>query len=273
MDRPDIMNYKKHSPNRLNLNSLRAEKPIFDIYPVRKAGVVKPGNVYYIPVTSFPIPSRERNRLNQFLRELCGRYAELAERPLFSYLSILHSVMKQEVLRQVVINMFDWRPKQALAVMPNLPPPHTPSEEEINSVQEDFSLDKLHEMLPIMTLISRKAAVKSAYDTLFGAGGSVFYASSLDEKKFMLMTKEVFGYRIEDPIYRALDCLPFFRMNALLDATERQFKALYSVIDLYIGENIHDEGLIITSKVCLDKTMASLAHLIEGREPRRSDTG
>jgi hypothetical protein len=40
------------------------------------------------------------------------------------------------------------------------------------------------------------------------------------------------------------------------------------VVDLYIGENIHDEGLIITSAVCLDKTLAALAPLIEGKEPR-----
>jgi hypothetical protein len=258
----------KEAYNRPDGDSLYSGKPIFDIYPVRKAGVVRPGNVYYIPVTSFPIPSRERNRLNRFLTELCVQYAKLVDRPLFCYLAILHSIMKQEVLRQVVVNMFDWRPKQALAFMPHLPPPHSPSQEEINSVQKDFSLDKIHEMLPMMTLISRKDAVKPAYDTLLGAGGSTFYLSPLDEKKFLRMTREVFGHRIEDPIYRSLDCLPFFGMNALLNATEAQFKALYSVVNLYIGENIHDGGLIITSNVNLDKTLASLAPLIEGREPR-----
>jgi hypothetical protein len=258
----------KEAYNRSDGDSLYSGKPVIDIYPVRKAGVVKPGNVYYIPVTSFPVPLRERHRLNRFLTELCVQYAKLVDRPLFCYFGILHSIMKQEVLRQVVNNMFDWRPKQALALMPHLPPPHSPSKEEMNSVQKDFSLDKMHEMLPMMTLISRRAAVKPAYDTLFGGGGSAFFLSPLDEKRFLRMTKEVFGHRIEDPIYRSLDCLPFFDMNALLNATERQFKALHSVVDLYIGENIHDEGLIITSAVCLDKTLAALAPLIEGKEPR-----
>lgn len=250
------------------IDSLRAHKPKFDIYPVRKAGVVRPGNVYYIPVTSFPIPSRERDRLMNFIGELCRQYAESAERPLFSYLSILHSVMKQEVLRQVVINMFDWRPKQMMAIVPNLPPPHTPSEEEINSGKDNFSLDNIHKMLPLMSLISRKDAVKPAYETLFGAGGCTFYASAHDEKRFLRMNKEVFGYRIEDPIYRAIDCLPFFTMSPLLEATDRQFMALHSVIDLYIGESIADEGLVITSRVCLDKTIAGLAPLIVGKEAR-----
>jgi hypothetical protein len=250
--------------NRPEANSLQANKPIYDIFPVRKAGVVKHGNVYYIPVTSFPIPSRERRRLLQFLGELRASYAEIAERPLFDYLSILHSIMKQEVLRQVVANMFDWRPKQVMAFLPNLPPPHTPSEEEINALREDFSIDRIHELLPMLTLISRKDAVKPAYDGLFGVGGSAYYASTLEQMNFLRKSKEVFGHRIEDPIYRALDCLPYFSMNAFLEATEAQFKALYSLIDLYLGESIQDEGLIITSRLCLDETIAGLAHLIEG---------
>ena len=248
----------------------RTRDSIPEIYPVCKASVVKHGHVYYLPVSFFPIPSRERDRLNHFLAELCRHYAQLVEGSLSSYLSISNSVVKNEVLRQLVANMFDWRPRQMLALTPNQPPPQLPSEQEMNHLQQDFSIEKIHEMLPMMTFISRKSAVQSAYQTLFGAGGSCFYVSPLKEREFVRTMREVFGYRIEDPIFQALGCLPHFKMEILLEATGRQFEALYSVVDLYIGESLPDGGLVITSKVCLDQTLAELAKLIKDRRSDRT---
>ena len=256
--------------DRPESRSFQTRETIPELYPVRKASVIKHGHVYYLPVSYFPIPPRERARLNLFLGELCRRHARLVEGSLFNYLSISHLVMKNEVLRQVTANLFDWRPRQVLALTPNLPPPQMPSEDELNRIQQEFSVEKMHEMMPLMTLISRKGAVQSAYETLFGAGGSCLYVSALDELKFLRAAKEVFGYRIQDPIYQALGCLPLFNMEILLEATERQFKALFSMVDLYIGESVGDGGLVITSEVCLDQALAELVDLIKDRHHDRT---
>jgi hypothetical protein len=233
------------------------------LYPVRKARVASPGHVYFIPVSSFPVPSGECGRLNQFLDALCGQYAESVEGPSFCYLAVLNSVLKDEALRLLVSKMFDWRPMQALAMFPSQAPPHLLTARERRDLEEDFSLEKLHQAAPMMTRISRKGAVKGAYADLLGTGGSAFYLSALDEQRFFRMTREVFGYRITEPIYQALKCLPFFYLDALLEATERQFQALQTVADLYIGESLEDGGVIITSSICLDRILARLAYLID----------
>jgi hypothetical protein len=127
----------------------------------------------------------------------------------------------------------------------------------------------MHEMMPMMTCITRKTAVGPAYDALFGWGGATLYLSPLEEQMFFQMTKEVFGHRITEPVVQLLNCLPYFRINALLDATERQFKALYSTLGLYVGESVKDDGLVITCDRCLDEVIADLVYLLkDGRAVR-----
>jgi hypothetical protein len=257
---------------RLSLHPMPTHAQPLDLNPVRKAEVPEPGNVYYIPVSGFPVPELGREQLKQFGGELRNRYSQLAERPLCNYLGIINSVLRHEVLQLVVTNMFDWRPLQAFAFLPELPPAHLPTAEEIHSWESDFSPEKMHEMMPMMTCIARKNAVGPAYDALFGCGGATLYVSPLEEGKFFQMTKEVFGYKITEPMFQLLNCLPYFRINALLDATERQFKALYSTLGLYIGESVKDEGLVITCDRCLDEVIADLVYLLKDGRATRGNT-
>jgi hypothetical protein len=254
---------------RLSLHPMPTPAQPLELYPVRKAEVAEPGNVYYIPVAGFPLSEVEREQLKRFGGELRNRYAQLAERPLCNYLGIINSVLGHEVLQLVVTHMFDWRPLQVLAFLPELPPAHLPTAEEIRSLESDFSPDRGHEITPMVTCITRQNAVGPAYDVLFGCGGASLYVSPLEEQKFFQMTKEVFGHRITEPMFQPLNCLPYFRLNALLDATERQFKALYSTLGLYIGESVKDEGFVITCDRCLDEVIADLVYLLkDGRATR-----
>jgi hypothetical protein len=248
---------------RLSLHPISMQARPLELYPVRKVEVAEPGSVYYMPVSGFPLPELEREQLREFGSELRNRYAQLVERPLCNYLGIINSVLENEVLQLVVTNVFDWRPLQAWAFLPELPPAHLPSAEEIRSLQGDFSLERMHELIPMMTFITRKNAVGPAYDALFGCGGTTLYVSPLEEQKFFQITKEVFGHRLTQPMFRLLNCLPYFRINALLDATERQFKALYSTLGLYIGESVKDGGLVVTCDRCLDEVIADLVHLLK----------
>jgi hypothetical protein len=254
---------------RLSLHPMPTQAQPLELHPVRKAEVAEPGNVYYIPVSGFPLPELEREQLRRFVGELRNRYAQLAERPLCNYLGIINSVLEHEVLQLVVTNMFDWRPLQASAFLPELPPAHLPTAEETRSLQGDFSRDRGHEITPMMTCITRRNAVGPAYDALFGCGGAALYLSLLEEQQFFRITKEVFGHRITEPTFQPLNCLPYFRINALLNATERQFKALYSAVSLYIGESVKDEGLVMTCDRSLDEVIADLVYLLkDGRAVR-----
>jgi hypothetical protein len=248
---------------RLSLPPRPTQTQPLELYPVRKVEVAEPGSVYYIPVSGFPLPELEREQLRRFGGELRNRYAQLAERPLFNYLGIINSVVEYEVLQLVVTHMFDWRPLQALAFLPELPPAHLPTAEEIRSGKSDFSPEKMHEIMPMMTCITRKNAVGPAYDALFGCGGATLYLSPLEEQKFFQMTKEVFGHRITEPMFQPLNCLPYFRISALLDATEGQFEAMYSTLGLYMGESMKDKGLVITCDRCLDEVIADLVDLLK----------
>jgi hypothetical protein len=51
-------------------------------------------------------------------------------------------------------------------------------------------------------------------------------------------------------------------INALLDATDNQFRALYSAVGLYIGESMQDGGVIIISDKKLDAEISELAYML-----------
>ena len=234
-----------------------------ELHPVRKAEGSQVGNVYFIPVTDFPIPELERERIKCFLSELKSQFIQLAGGSQFSLLGILNSVLEFEVLEKVGVNAFDWRPQIAMALFPDQPPPHLPGRAEATSWQNGFPV---HEVMPMITYITKKDAVLQAYEELFGCGGTLLYLSLLNVDRFFEKTKEVFGYKITDQCFQLINCLPAFRLDTLLNATDRQFQALYSMTDLFISESIQDGGVIITASKSLDKVISNLARLLRPEE-------
>jgi hypothetical protein len=262
-----LMNYQKnqrmHSKSGFQSHGEQVEQQ--ELYPVRKAEVADKGNVYFIPVSRFPIPVAERKSIKRFLDELQKRYAGLAETELLGCLGIISNVLEFEVLEKIGLNVFDWQPQLAMAVFPDQPPPHVPSREEALSWKEGFPV---HEVMPMISYITRKNALGEAYAELFGCGGTIFYTTALEERKLFAKTKEVFGYKITDKSFQMMDCLPVLGIDTLLKATSSQFRALYSVAGLYIGESMRDEGLIIISDRWLDKEISELAHILLDKRKR-----
>jgi hypothetical protein len=243
----------------------QVEQP--ELFPVRKAAVADRGNVYYIPVSGFPLPDAERKSIKLFLDELQLRYAGLVETEPLGCLGIISKVLEFEVLEKIGRNVFDWQPQLAMAIFPDQPPPHVPSREEALSWKEGFPV---HEVMPMISYITRKNAVKEAYDELFGCGGTILYATVLEERKLFAKTKEVFGYKITDKSFQMMDCLPVLGIDVLLNATSSQFRALHSVAGLYIGESMRDEGVVIASDRWLDREISELACLLLNKRKRLS---
>jgi hypothetical protein len=259
------MSYQKKQSrdNKSGLPDTRREQP--EIYPVRKVEVAETGNAYYIPVSQFPIPNAERKRIKLFLDELKKSYAALAETELLGCLGIISQVLEFEVLEKIGLKSFDWRPQLAMALLPDQPPPHIPSREEALSWKEGFPV---HEVMPMISYITKKNAVIEAYEELFGCGGTIFYNSVHDERKLFAKTKEVFGYKITDKCFQMMDCLPVLGIGTLLNATSNQFKALNSVAGLYIGESMRDEGMVIVSDKWLDREISKLTGLLLNKRDR-----
>ncbi len=237
----------------------------FELYPVRKAAVANGGNVYYLPVTQFPIPTSEKRVIKPFLERLMALHEDLEEKKLHHYLGVVDSALEFEVLEKVGEKILDWKPEMALALLPDLPSPHLPSREEVMALQDP---SKVREMMPMIACINDMPAVADAYESLFGCGGLALFVSAHEKKQFYDKNRQVFGHKIKIPCFQSLNCLPFFRVDPLLKATEKQYLALYSVLSLYIGESVLDEGLVIISNRCLDKIISDLAHLLRANAPR-----
>jgi hypothetical protein len=237
----------------------RSEIDKLKLYPVCKVSLTDNGNVYFIPVSRFPTPEKERKSLGYFLDELRKRYADLVELNLHSCLGILNRVMEFDVLEKVGSHLFDWRSQVAIALFPDQPPPHVPTREEAMSWKQ---VPSWHEVIPMMTYIAKRDAVAEAYKELFGCGGTILYTSTHEEHKLLAKTKEIFGYKIASQCLQLLNCLPVLEINALHEATENQFRALYSALGLYIGESIRDAGVIIISDRKLDCEIADLLYLL-----------
>jgi hypothetical protein len=247
---------------------LHSYKDYLELYPVCRVSIPGNGNVYFIPVSRFPIPDNERKSTKCFLNELKKRYTDMAESNLCSYLGILNKVIEFEILEKVGCHLFDWQSRVAMALFPGQPLPRIPTREEVMSWEEMPSGD---ELIPMITYIARRDAVVEAHEELFGCGGTIFYASTHQEQKLFAKTKEVFGYKISSQHLQFMDCLPVLEIDALLEATSNQFKALYSTINLYIGESMRDAGIVIISDKNLDREIADLVYLLpDGRKRSRS---
>ena len=114
----------------------------------------------------------------------------------------------------------------------------------------------------MITYITKKKAVAEAYEELFGCGGTILYTSPLEEQELFAKTKQIFGYRITNQSLQLMNCLPVLGINALLDATNNQFRALYSAVGLYVGESMQDAGVIIISDKKLDAEISELAYML-----------
>lgn len=232
------------------------------LYPFQKITVSAPASVYYLGVPSFPIPDPWRDAIKELIEKLQGNFCAEFDGKMLTYLGIIHSMLKPELLRALVNNNLDWRPTAALALLPDQPAPRIPSVEEVIEWEGNIPLD---EVMPLITYITKPNAVKEASDMLFGKGALAFYISPLGEQAFLNKTKEVFGYVIEDPALNVINCLPFFRIDALLPANERQFRALFCTLDLYIGESAKDGGYVIVSSKCLDDEVMELVSTFKSR--------
>jgi hypothetical protein len=233
------------------------------LYPFQKITVRAPASVYYLGVPSFPIPDRWRDTVKDMIEKLQGRFCAEPRPQMLTYLGVIHSMLKPELLRALMTNNLEWRPTTALALLPDQPTPRVPSVEEVIEWEGNIPLD---EVMPLITYITKPNAVKEASDLLFGKGALAFYISPLGEQAFLKKMKEVFGYVIEDPALNVFDCLPFFRVDALLPANERQFKALFCALDLYVGESAKDGGYVIVSSKCLDDEIIELVSLFKSRD-------
>ncbi len=261
------MKYQKKQRERSE-SVFHSQGEQIELYPVRKAEVADRGNVYFIPVSNFPIPDAERKSIKRFLDELQKRYASLIETDLLGCLGIISNVLEFEVLEKIGLNVFDWQPQLAMAVFPDQPPPHVPSREEALSWKEGFPV---HEVMPMISYITKKNAVGEAYEELFGCGGTIFYATVLDERKLLAKAKEVFGYKITDKSFQMMDCLPVLGIDTLLNATSTQFRALSSFAGFYVGESMRDEGVVIVSDKWLDREISELAHILSDKRKRQSE--
>jgi hypothetical protein len=258
------MNYQKRQKGE-GESAVQRDQAELEIYPVRKVRVAEKGNVYFIPVSRFPIPDTERKLIKSFLNELQKRYSMMAGVEMHGCLGVISKVLEFEVLEKIGENVFDWRPQLAMAILPDQPPPHVPSREEALSWKEGFPV---HEVMPMISYITKKNAIGEAYQELFGCGGTIFISTVLEERRMFAKTKDVFGYRITDKSFQLMECLPVLGIDALLKATSNQFRALYSVAGLYIGESMRDEGVIIVSDRWLDREISESAHLLSDKRKR-----
>ncbi len=233
------------------------------LYPFQKLTVSAPASVYYLGVPSFPMPGRLRDTAKDLIEKLHSRFCAEFGRQTLTCIGIVHSMLTPDLLRALMTKNLEWRPNTALALLPDQPPPRIPSVEEVIEWKGDIPLD---EVMPLITLITKPNAFKEVFDLLFGKGAMALYISPLREQEFLKKMKEVFGYVIEDAALNVIDCLPFFRIGALLPASEKQFKALFSALDLYIGESAKDSGYIIVSSRCLDDEITKLVFPLKDRE-------
>lgn len=260
------MNYLKRLKRNPNSDKAEIYEDLPDLLPVLKARVADQGNVYFIPVSNFPISESERNRLKLFVDKLHLSYADLIGRELSGCLGVVSEVLEFDIIEKIGVNSFDWQPKMAIALNPELPPPHIPGREEALAWKEGFPV---HQVMPMISYITKKSIIGEAYNELFGCGGTIFYSSTLNSDKFFEKNKDVFGYRITDKCFQLMECLPMMGLNTFLEATTNQFRALYSSMGLYVCESKRDNGIIIVSDRILDKELYELSVILHEETPAK----
>jgi hypothetical protein len=216
-----------------------------------------------VAVSGFPIPEPELAAVREFCEKLLAAvHQETAD-------AEWEVVLRQNRLEGPLLNAFvdsagNWIPRQCVGLIPHKPPPHIPTQEEfedldtriLSSNEAVLSLDLLPE--PVFR-ISADPGKTECFRSMFGHGAVGVFLSRLRADALYQRWKDAFGHRVTDRVFRAVPLVPLFGVKSFERVSAEELAGWLHSFELYVGESVEDQGILLASERNLDATIHGLA--------------
>jgi hypothetical protein len=234
-----------------------------DIRPIQKVHELQSGNVYLLPVSKYPLPQAEAQWTRAFSEKLIAEVKK--DRPgLRMEVIIRQGGIYTGLLDHFVDNASRWVPEQGLAIIPHRPPPHIPTQEEIENI-DPRSLGAgdrppAHDFIPEMIFrISDSGGREEAFRTMGGHSALHVFLTEANESDLIGNWKKVFGATVRERVFQAMPLfVPLFGIRSFLDVPEEKIISWMASFDLYIGESLEDNGIVIVSGNNIDNLIGAV---------------
>jgi hypothetical protein len=224
---------------------------------------VPAGFAWVVAVTGFPIPEPELGTVREFCEKLLAAVCQEAAE------ADLEVVLRQRRLEGAYLETFvdsagNWIPRQCVGLIPHKPPPHVPTQEEIEDLDPRnfgssggvLSLDLLPELV---FRISADPGKTECFRSMLGHGAVGVFLSRLRAHALYQRWKDVFGHRVTDRVFRAVPLVPLLGVKSFERVSAEELAGWFDSFELYVAESVEDQGILIASARNLDATIQGLA--------------
>jgi hypothetical protein len=234
-----------------------------DIKPIQKVHELQAGHVYLLPVSAYPLPAAEAQWVRTFSEKLIAEIKK--DRPnLRMEVIIRQGGIYTGLLDHFVENASRWMPEQGLAIIPHRPPPHIPTQEEMENI-DPRSLGAgdrppAFDFMPeLIFRINNSGGREEAFRIMGGHSALHVFLTEVNESDLISNWKEVFGATVRERIFRAMPLfVPLFGIRSFSGVPEEKIISWLASLDLYIGESLEDNGIVIVSGNNIDNLIGAV---------------
>jgi hypothetical protein len=281
------------SRDREKRGRLHPEHTAKDLLPLRRAPAVSHCYLYWVPVSSWPIPTGERAWLLQFLG---GLHALVKSETTLRGEFFLDYQTAGHVHRPFLKNALELLPFLGMARRPGAPIPEPPTADELKKAAAGDGEFDMSQHTPTSCYWFLNQDLERLLPLFFGYGGaSMMYLAPdpnatppeipyLDEIKeifpempyskleamnsaaasmsdaFLKKSKDLFGVGLEEePVYEGLPfILPLLQTSDFTGQPQEVWETWYQLFELHWRESPPDRGVFLASRLDLEDKIVEL---------------
>ena len=266
------------------------EKP--QLHPFLRAPEATGCELYWISVSSFPVPATQRDWLIDFFQRLDAMLSKDQGLRGEFFLQQQTTAQVERRFRKLAVELL---PKMGLARRPNAPMPPTPTVEQLKGAVRGDPFD-VSDYLPDYCFWFHHPELPSLLGEFFGLGGSAMYylkpdpatktpeipmakelsqvfpqmpwdklammmrAGSAVKDGFLGASKKLFGEGLEDgPEFDGLSYIvPLLQTGDFFSQPEEERKKWFELFNLFWRESPADKGIYVASSLPLEEPLAGI---------------
>jgi hypothetical protein len=261
--------------------------------PWKKAAAITECNLYWLPVSSFPVSVAQR----QWLLAFFDRFSEVLELEFGLRLEVFLQMKTFLAVREKFLETAgEFGPLMGLSRRPGAPLPALPTEKDLELMKNGRKQFDMNEYSPDycywfvykagrrqreeflgyagLTMVFLKPDEKSKPPTLpfsakFRSNYKIFQLVDVDKffagafamaDSFLAKSKALFGKGLENsPQYQGLQfVLPLLTTKDFFEQPPDSCHQWFDVFDLYINESASDKGLLMATKLDIEAQLAAI---------------
>jgi hypothetical protein len=215
---------------------------------LKSVSVAENYEAYVLPVSGYPMPHAERDRVDSFVRAFCAVAAKRwsLSPEVFMQLEQLDTEGCRETFGD---NARDWLPQTGLGVWVDRDPPQKWTEAELANIVPG---DKLRPIMYQVFRVSTELKTRVDAASLMLRFGPVIEILTPLGEAYLPESSPIFKEGIVD---RSFTCFPYYvalmEAKTLTNASPEHLKRWFQGMSVYVRQSFEDKGILIASAVPL----------------------